>query len=64
MGKRPVIIPTVAIAVVAVGAMTIPAFADDGGGDAPSGNGDCRPPPVPRRVSHRRRSPRSSVTSA
>jgi streptogrisin C len=39
MGKRPVIIPAVAIAVVAVGAMTIPALADDGGGEAPSGNG-------------------------
>lgn len=39
MGKRPVIIPTVAIAVVAVAAVTIPAFADDGGTDAPRGNG-------------------------
>src|SRR5689334_16034962 len=39
MGKRPVIIPAVAIAVVAVGAMTIPALADDGGGDTPRGNG-------------------------
>jgi streptogrisin C len=39
MGKRPVIIPAVAIAIVAVGAMTIPALADDGGGDAPRGNG-------------------------
>jgi hypothetical protein len=39
MGKRPVIIPSVAIAVVAVAAVTIPAFADDGGADAPRGNG-------------------------
>ncbi len=39
MGKKPVIIPTVAVALVAVGAMTIPALADDGGSEAPSGNG-------------------------
>lgn len=39
MGKKPVIIPTVAVALVAVGAMTIPALADDGGADAPRGNG-------------------------
>jgi streptogrisin C len=41
MGKRPVIIPTIAIAVVAVAAATIPAFADTS--DQPTGAGGGLP---------------------